>query len=260
MAAPLSIVHVPHSSPVIPPAIRPTLNLTDEELQHELLVMTDWYTDALFAVPSDTATTIRFPVSRLVVDPERFADDNHEPMAARGMGVIYTRTSGGRALRHDLSDEERNRLLTAYYYPHQQRTRDAVRVVLADHGRCLLVDAHSFSSKPLPHEPDQRANRCQICIGTDDVHSPPWLAEWLAAAFRQRGFEVAANRPFSGTFMPMDFYGRDPRASSIMIEVNRNLYMDEEIGEQRAGFGRLQSELGEILLKLSLVFASDAPS
>ena len=109
MAVPFTIVHIPHSSPVIPPAIRATLKLTDEELQHELLVMTDWYTDALFAVPNDQATTITFPVSRLVVDPERFADDEHEPMAAKGMGVVYTKTSDGKVLRPDISGD--NKLL-----------------------------------------------------------------------------------------------------------------------------------------------------
>lgn len=256
MAVPLTIVHIPHSSPVIPPAIRTTLKLTDEELQHELLVMTDWYTDALFAVPNDTAATITFPVSRLVVDPERFADDDHEPMAAKGMGAVYTRTSDGKALRQELSAEERDRLLKTYFHPHQQRARDVVQAALADHGKCLLVDVHSFSSKPLPHEPDQTANRCQICIGTDDFHSPPWLVEWLTAAFRQRSFNVVANRPFSGTFMPLEFYRRDPRALSVMIEVNRSLYMDEETGQKHVGFGCLQSEIGEVLVELSLVFAS----
>ena len=37
-----------------------------------------------------------FPVSRLVVDPERFIAD---PMECVGMGVVYTRTSNGEVLR-----------------------------------------------------------------------------------------------------------------------------------------------------------------
>jgi N-formylglutamate amidohydrolase len=250
------IVHVPHSSPVIPPAIRTTLKLTDEELQHELFIMTDWFTDTLFRVPDETATTLVFPVSRLVVDPERFLDDEREPMAAKGMGAVYTTTSNGRDLRQDLSREERNWLLTTYYYPHQERARDAVRAALADRERCLLVDAHSFASKPLAHESDQTPNRCQVCIGTDDFQSPPRLVEWLTAAFRRRGFDVAINQPFSGTFIPMDFYRREPRAASIMIELNRSLYLQEDTAQKHAGFGRVQTEVRGILMELSPVFAS----
>src|SRR5208282_6735943 len=177
-------------------------------------------TDTLFAVPKNTAATITFPVSRLVVDPERFADDELEPMSAKGMGVVYTKTSDGKALRQDLPRDERNRLLATYYFPHQQRARNALQAALAEHGRCLLVDAHSFASKPLPHEADQSPARCQICIGADDFHSPPWLVEWLTTAFRQRGFDVAVNRPFAGSFVPSEFYRRDHDVLSVMIELN----------------------------------------
>jgi hypothetical protein len=57
----------------------------------------------------------------------------------------------------------------------------------------------------------------------------------------------------------MDFYRRDPRALSVMIEVNRSLYLYEETGQKHVGFGRLQSELGAILMELSLVFAKGIP-
>ncbi len=251
MAVPLTIIHVPHSSPLIPSAIRRTLALTDQELQHELLVMTDWYTDTLFSMPAMAAKTVIFPVSRLVVDPERFADDDREPMAAKGMGVIYAKTSRGQVLRQEMPEEERNRLLTTYYYSHQQRTRGAAQAALADYGRCLLVDAHSFASKPLPHEPDRTPDRCQICIGTDDFHTPPWLIEWLTTAFRRRGFDVAVNRPFSGTFTPTEFFRENPSVLSVMVEVNRSLYMDEVTGERHAGFDRCRAQVQAVLSEMT---------
>ena len=208
---PPTVIHVPHASTVIPAQIRPMLCLTDDELRHELLIMTDWYTDDLFSLPKDLATAVLFPVSRLVVDPERFADDECEPMASKGMGVIYTKTSCGRALRPGVSTDERRCLLDAYYVPHQQAVATVVGHALAAHGTCLLVDAHSFPSKPLPHEPDQTPNRCQICIGTDDFHTPPQLVDWLRAAFERLGLAVGVNRPFSGTFVPTDFYHQPER-------------------------------------------------
>jgi len=245
------IIHVPHASTFIPEEVRPTLCLDGDELRHELLIMTDWYTDDLFAVPNDAATTVLFPVSRLVVDPERFADDDCEPMAGKGMGAIYTRTSGGKNLRHEILTEDRDRLLNTYYYPHQQRVQEATANSLALHGQCLLIDAHSFPSRPLPHEPDQSLNRCDICIGTDDFHTPPWMADWLKAVFEKRGFAVAVNKPFSGTFVPARFYRKDRRVTSVMIEVNRSRYMDEATGLQTSGFGQVQLDLRPILSDLN---------
>jgi hypothetical protein len=95
-------------------------------------------------------------------------------------------------------------------------------------------------------------NRCQICIGTDDFHSPSWLVEFLTTAFATRGFDVDVNRPFSGTFVPMDFYRRNPQVFAVMIEVNRCLYLDETNGQRRPGFARLQSELRQVFAELAL--------
>ncbi len=53
----------------------------------------DAYTDELFALPPEQASTVRFPVSRLVVDPEGFEEDAGEVMAGRGFGV-YLLISG----------------------------------------------------------------------------------------------------------------------------------------------------------------------
>ncbi|HEU4752362.1 MAG TPA: N-formylglutamate amidohydrolase, partial [Armatimonadota bacterium] len=119
-SAPLPVVlHVPHASVEIPADVRQTLTISDKELERELLRMTDRYTDELFAVPG--ATSVLFPVSRLVVDPERFPEDADEPMSRGGMGAVYTRTSDGDALRGDLTVEERAALLERFYHPHHAR-------------------------------------------------------------------------------------------------------------------------------------------
>ena len=44
------ILHIPHSSSVIPPALRVQIVLSDDDLAAELLHMTDAFTDELFAV------------------------------------------------------------------------------------------------------------------------------------------------------------------------------------------------------------------
>jgi N-formylglutamate deformylase len=106
------IFHIPHASTHIPPELRPSLIISDAELRVELLMMTDLHTDAIFgAAVKDGDAVIKFPVSRLVIDPERFVDDSEEPMSAQGMGVVYTKRHDGTALRANLDDK--NRLVLA---------------------------------------------------------------------------------------------------------------------------------------------------
>jgi hypothetical protein len=106
------ILHIPHASRVIPADVRRTLLLTDAELELELSLMTDAFTDELFLpAAGDGDAAVVFPVSRLVVDPERFEDDALEPMASVGMGAVYVKTSHGAPLRAKLPGRERETLL-----------------------------------------------------------------------------------------------------------------------------------------------------
>ena len=109
------IFHVPHDSTFIPPEIRRQFLLNDADLQTELRLMTDHFTHALFCDGVDAAQVVRPPVSRLVVDVERFPVDADEPMAAVGMGAVYTATSSLQPLRRPLAHAEREALLRAWY-------------------------------------------------------------------------------------------------------------------------------------------------
>jgi len=85
---PWVVLHVPHDSTAVPADVREQFLLDDVEMGRELVRMTDHHTRAIFADPRSDAAVVRSPVSRLVVDVERFPDDADEPMAARGMGVV----------------------------------------------------------------------------------------------------------------------------------------------------------------------------
>ena len=256
MNAPVSVIHIPHASTIVPSAVRSSFVLSEKELQRELLTMTDHFTDELFRVSENLAKTVEFPVSRLVLDPERFLNDKDEPMAAKGMGVIYTLTSSGQPLRRAPSIQERDELLCLYYFPHHLRLAQEVDAALALHERCLIVDAHSFPARPLPYEAYQDPDRCDICIGTDPFHTPQWLADFTVDAFRNSNYSVEVNRPFAGSLVPEKHYRQDNRVLSIMIEVNRALYMDEVSAERLAAFDEVAEKLQQVLLKLIAAMSS----
>lgn len=243
------ILHIPHSSRWIPEQLRGQFVLSDEELELELLLMTDAYTDELFSLPG--ATVVRAAVSRLVVDVERFEDDEKEPMSKVGMGKVTARTSSGLPLKRPLSGQEIQGLVDAYYRPHHQALESAVEEELQRKGRALIVDCHSFPSRPLPCDQDQREPRPDACIGTDEHHTPEAISRFLAEKLESQGLAVRINQPYSGTIVPMKYYGREPRVRSVMIELNRSLYMDEATGEKAAGFPRIAEITRSILNNLS---------
>ncbi|MFO7781638.1 MAG: N-formylglutamate amidohydrolase [Spirochaetia bacterium] len=259
------LIHVPHASTHIPPDLRDDFLLTDDELAQELLLMTDRYTDEMAramaasrlpggGVPqADSVEVVEAPVSRLVCDVERFRDDRAEPMSAVGMGAIYTQTSSGAPLRPTgaAAGAAREGVLARYYDPHHARLDDLTADALEREGRCLLIDLHSFPSRALPYEQDHSLARPEICIGTDSFHTTEDLAAAAERFFTEAGLETIRNQPFSGALVPGRFYHGDRRVISVMIEVRRDLYMDERTGDRNAGFRRIEALMAEFVAEVA---------
>ena len=230
------LIHIPHSSVRIPDSNRRGILLSDVELEAELLRITDRYTDELFSI--NGVATHRNRVSRLVMDPERFRSDHDEPMASKGMGFAYIKTSNGTRLRN-LSDVDREAILHDLYDPYHAELTEKVDKILDECGTCLIVDAHSFPSKALPYEDDQSHDRPDICLGYEQDHIDPLLLAMSASYFIDKNLKVAHNTPFSGSIVPMKHYHKDTRIQSLMIEINRALYMNEQNGEKLESFNRV---------------------
>lgn len=203
------VLHMPHSSRQVPVGERQGIRLDDAALNSELLRMTDAYTDELFPRTPVKAGRVIFPVSRLVCDVERFASDEHEPMATRGMGFIYTRTSMGEALRAQPGTADH------WYRPHHLKLERMVNDVVVRSGGCLIVDCHSFPSTALPYEPDQTTHPADICIGTDSFHTSLLVRDSIVAAAKEEGYSVAIDAPFAGALVPLVYYRKDRRIMSV---------------------------------------------
>ena len=228
------ILHIPHASTVLPSEVE--FLLGQEALAYELNAMTDHHTDRLFHLQGGRRCI--FPVSRLVVDPERFIEDSMESV---GMGVVYTHTAAGEALRA-ISEIDRLALINSYYHPHHTALTRMADECLEKHNQCLIIDCHSFPAQPLPYEND--LNRPDICIGTDAFHTQPELEATLVNSFQEYGYSVTINSPFAGSLVPIDFYRKEPRVQSIMVELNRGLYSTPD------KLSKLQIHLEQVLMNL----------
>ena len=237
------LLHIPHASTDIPEAYLGAF--CREKLPHELNVMTDWFCDELFAGGKDA---VIFPISRLVCDVERFRDDKDEIMAEIGMGVAYQSASDLSPLR-TVTEEEKQAIVSRYYDVHHAALTKAVEEKLDSLNRCLIVDCHSFYPSPLPYELDQNPDRPDFCIGTSEYHTPENITESLVRLLSECGYRVKVNSPFSGTIVPMKYYRKDPRVRSVMIEVNRKLYM-ESPGVKNDRFPVIRSVLQNCLAML----------
>lgn len=234
------LLHVPHAGREVPHWVRERLLIDDDELAAEQAALTDHHTDLIATAAADAARLRPFllvnPMSRFVVDVERFPDEREE-MAAVGMAAVYTH--GTRRQRIRATDPEHEAaLLAAFYEPWAAAAREAVDDRLAATGRAVLIDVHSYTTEPLPHELHADGPRHDICLGVDATHTPPWLVAAAEQAFAPLG-EVGVNSPFAGAYVPMAHYGIDLRVAAIMIELRRDVYLGDPTGPVAAALAAL---------------------
>jgi len=251
------IVHVPHDSRLVPDPWRSQIVLDDADLASEILAMTDAHTEDLFAPAALSRGGSAFVngLSRLVFDPERFESDDLEPMSDKGMGAVYTRTSDGRRLRcAEFSAAQRGEIIDRLFRPYAIAFEDLVSEMLDAHGRCLMIDGHSFPSKPLPYE-DPTLERPDLCLGYDSYHASEALIGTLERVGRSAGWSIGRNVPFAGSYVPLSRFRADSRVRSVMIEINRGLYMDEKTGERRDAFEAVREVVDRLIAEALLIEA-----
>jgi N-formylglutamate amidohydrolase len=65
--------------------------------------------------------------------------------------------------------------------------------------------------------------------------------------FTSFGLEVAFDQPYAGCLVPLHYYQKDARVRSIMIEVRRDLYMDETSGKKTNRFDATRGIIRRVL-------------
>ena len=236
------ILHIPHSSDLIPD--KKGYAVDKKTLDKEVIKLTDWYTDDLFS--RDDSIIVKADFSRIFCDVERFSDDKQEVMSKFGMGVLYESTDDGSLLRI-VNKELRENILNSFYWPHHEKLAHAVDQELKLNGKALIIDCHSFPSKPLIRSLDQNNNRPDFNIGTDSFHTPKYLIEISKDFFYKKGYTLGVNWPYNGSIVPLKHYKKTNHVESIMLEINRALYLNEPGNKKTSNYLAIKETIQEFL-------------
>lgn len=232
------LIHIPHSSLYIPEDMRDDYLIDEAQLEEEKRVMADMYTDELFGGLFERFGGLRLDVSRVFLDVERFKDDNLEPMAARGMGFAYSKTS----MLEDLRELKYKEKIAKIYDAYHKTLNELVDAKLEAYGKCLIVDCHSFPSVPRPYQIEKEYDGVDVCVGFDAFHKDEEVTACIKKSFEDAGYNVAENFPYSGSMVSNKHYAKEKNVKSVMIELNRKIYMDDlKTFEKRETFDKVKA-------------------
>jgi len=210
------IMHIPHSGTQFPFG---KLSYFDKSiLERDIEQSTDHHTNIIFQTPY---TSLVSTFSRLWCDVERFKKDSMDDI---GRGYFYTKNSQGEVIRNTAL---KSYVYRKYFKPYHAKFTKMVTTKLKETGIAIIIDCHSFNNNPLPFESVETKDRPDICIGTDFYHTPKHLIDYVTGYFKNKGYSVKINTPYGGTMVPIKYYRKNENVSSIMIEINKKLYMDD---------------------------------
>ncbi len=235
----------------------------------------DSFVDQLFAAATERgAPLLRALYPRAFCDPNRepyeldpamFEDDlpafanTRSPRVAAGLGTIARVVANGAEIYGGkLRYAEISSRINGYYKPYHAALRTLVDETREKFGFCILVDCHSMPSIGGPMDKDPGETRVDFvlgdCFGTACA---PAVADGADRLLAGLGYVVTRNDPYAGGFTTRHYGRPGERQHALQIEINRALYMDEEVIEPIAYFPTLARNLGQLIDALGTLSARE---
>lgn len=243
------LVSIPHTGVYVPEEIAETF--ASDYIRS--LPMTDWHLHHLYDfLPSLGIDVVHATYSRFVIDMNRPPEPKPLYPGRFETGLVATKTFNGEDIyKEPPDDREVERRREKYHARYHGELARILAKKKKKFRSAFLIDAHSIASRPtLMHDTLQE----DIYLGNrDGAACGPAFMDLMDAQFQKHGLKVSRNKPYKGGYIT-DHYGRLDNVQALQIEMNQQVYMDEDdppgaLAHPR--FAEAQSMLREIFGELS---------
>ena len=250
------IVNVPHAGIYLPPAIAQTLTPAGVAVPD-----TDWHVDKLYEfVPAMGATLMVATHSRIVVDLNRDPSGDALYPGVSNTEICPTATFANAPIyQADLAPDRAAiaARVAQYWQPYHAQLAAEISRLKAQHGYCILLDAHSIISEA----PRFFAGRLpDLNLGNADGKSCAASLAHIAfqVLFEADGFTAVHNGRFKGGYITRHYGEPQHEVHALQLEMAQRCYMDEaapsHYDESRAA--ALKAVLKKLVEKLLVTAAA----
>ena len=256
------VVDVSRSGRVYPKEFRSPLPFT---VLHDNVSM--YVEDLWAAAPQVGATMLYCCFPNTFMDVNRKEDDldpavidgqwptalNPSPAAIRGLGLIKTKSRYGEPMQEKkLTVAEIKERFDVYYHPYHRELKRIVDETYAKHGTVWQLSCHCMSAVGAPTHADAGKPRADFCLGNIGfTTSSREFVDYVAAEIKKLGYSVTINDPYEGNELNRRHGAPAKRIESIMVEINKKLFMDTKTFRRTDGFSKLKADLDRLLKKLA---------
>lgn len=250
------LVSLPHSGEKIPDFCTWLQGHSETVLFYDV----DRYVDQLyeFTIDSLALEAVIAPYHRYALDLNRFREDvdqdsvqgslNPSGKFTRGLHWVKT-IAGDQLLPQPMSREMHLKLVDLIYVPFHNEMQQKVEVIRARGAQHVYhLDLHSMPSLGTAEHRDPGEKRADIVVSDQfGKSSRPEFTELVIKSYKAAGFTVAHNWPYYGGRIT-EFYGRPLMGhSTVQVELNRGLYMNETTKAKGSGFSQTAQKLDQAM-------------
>ena len=185
---------------------------------------------------------------------------NPSPVAIRGLGLIKTKSRYGEPMQEKkLTVAEIKERFDVYYHPYHRELKRIMEETYARQGMVWQLSCHCMSAVGAPTHADAGKPRADFCLGNIGfTTSSKEFVDYVATEIKKLGYSVTINDPYEGNELNRRHGAPGKGIESVMVEINKKLFMDTKSFRKNDGFDSLKVNLDKLLRTLAAEAAKRA--
>src|ERR1700744_4218260 len=181
------------------------------------------------------------------LDPRMFAGrlpsvaTTRSMRVAGGLGTIPRVVGDGQEIYSErIAVDDALTRIEQLYKPYHRALRRLINKAHRAFGTVIVVDCHSMPSVGVSREEPRRPD---VVIGDRyGTSCAPVLADTVEETTARLGYSVGRNKPYAGGVITEHYGNPASRATTIQVELNRSIYMDERRRERGPRFEQVAKD------------------
>lgn len=169
-------------------------------------------------------------------------------VSLRGLGLLKSKSRYGEPVHErKLTVAEVMERLEKYHRPYYAELGQNIERLRSAFGFAYQLSCHCMSAVGAPTHPDPGKPRADFCLGdVNGATASRAFVEFVQQAIQSLGYSCTINDPYSGGELNTRF-GRPGTVESIMVEINKKLFMDVNTFRRKPEFAKVKADVTKVL-------------
>lgn len=170
-------------------------------------------------------------------------------VSKRGLGLLKAKSRYGEPVHErKLTVAEVMERIENYHRPYYAELSQNIARLKSAYGFVYHLSCHCMSAVGAPTHPDPGKQRADFCLGdVGGKTSSREFIELVRGTIESLGYSCTINDPYNGGELNTRFGAPQEGIDSIMVEINKKLFMDVNTFKKKPGFERVQADVTKVL-------------